>query len=489
MFGAILLHACAPSQPVATLRQPVTLRIAVPQARQIDAYRGFQTVLEAQSFERLIAFDPHLRATPRLLERWTPSPDGLTWRLTIRGGVRFVDGTPFTNEDVARALRDVRTRPQARGFSVCVDDVTDVATEGARDVVVRLSRRCYNLIDDLPVQVSRTGADGTRIGTGPFQVASKSPDEMTLVANPHHYLGAPAIDRIVARPYDTLRTAWAGTMRGDVDFLQDVGPDTAEFLQDQPGVQTLTYVTPQVYAIAMNARRPFFSSPAVRYALSLAIDRRELVTRGLKGHGRPADSPVWPDAWPFDPAVPGTPFDPVRARSILASSREASVSFTCLMPAGYAVMERLALLAQRQLRAVGVEMRLEALDPQAFVARIGRGEFDAALIDPVAGMSQSVHHLFWHTPGGGGAWNLWGYSNRAVDAALDAMREASDEEQYRSGVRRFLAAIREDPPALFLAWPQKIQAVSRRFALPASAAGRDALSAVGEWQLRNEGRR
>jgi len=309
---------------------------------------------------------------------------------------------------------------------------------------------------------------------------------VTLAANTRYYLGAPTIDRIVARPYDTLRTAWADMMRGDVDFLWDVGPDTAEFLSDQAGVETRSFPGFANDAIVFNAARPLFRDPATRRALSLAIDRQELVRQGLKGHGSPADAPVWPASWAFDRNAPGVPFDPARTRAFLVSRSKAPITFTCLLPQNYALWERLALLVQRQLRAVGVEMHLEGVPGEAFVARVGRGDFDAVMINPIGGPYASVHYLFWHSRG---FWNNWGYRNADVDLALEAMRDAPDETHFKDAMAGFTTAIRDDPPALFLVWPDTLQAVSRRFELPETASGRDALHEVAGWRVREAGRR
>jgi peptide/nickel transport system substrate-binding protein len=482
---------CAASQQSPATRLPVTLVIGMPQSRQVDLSRGFQSLLSGWSTERLTFFDQHARPVPRLVERWSSSVDGLIWTLTVRKGVFFHDGTPLTNVDVARTIHDAATAPHVMASSVCLPDISHVSAEGDHDVVVRLTRRCYYLLDDLRVQVTRPGPivpgqNETDIGTGPFSVVSSTPDEVTLAANTRYYLGAPTIDRIVARPYDTLRTAWADMMRGDVDFLWDVGPDTAEFLSDQVGIETRSFQGFASDAIVLNASRPPLRDPATRRALTLAIDRQELVRQGLKGHGATADAPVWPASWAFDGNAPGVPFDPSRTREFLASRTKAPITFTCLLPQSFALWERLALLVQRQLRAVGVEMRLEVLPTQALVARVGRGDFDAVMINPLGGPYASVHYLFWHSRG---AWNQWGYRNADVDAALEAMRDAPDETHFKGAMSRFTMAIRDDPPALFLVWPNTLQAVSRRFELPDTASGRDALHVVAQWRARTAGGR
>jgi len=263
-----------------------------------------------------------------------------------------------------------------------------------------------------------------------------------------------------------------------------VSPDTAEFLSDHAGIETRSFPGFASDAIVMNAARPLFRDAATRRALSHAIDRQQLVRQGLGGHGSPADAPVWPDAWAFDRNAPGVPFDPAGTRAFLAARSRTPLTFTCLLPRHYALWERLALIVQQHLRAVGVTMHLQALPPSEFMARISRGDFDAVMINPIGGPYASVPYAFWHSRG---TWNQWGYHNNDVDAALDAMRHAASESEFKAAMARFITAIRDDPPALFMVWPHTLQAVSRRFALPDTASGRDALHVLAQWRLRETG--
>jgi peptide/nickel transport system substrate-binding protein len=397
-----------------------------------------------------------------------------------------VDGTPLTNTDIRDAIRRVAASLEYRDTYVCLSDITDVTVYGASDVIVKLARPCYFLLDELDVDILRVTPDGKQVGTAAFSLVSSSDDVVALEANPFFYLGRPAVDRIVVRAYETLRTAWAAMMRGQCDFLSEVGPDSLEFLRDQSIVATRSFESYNCLAIVFNSSRQVFRNAAVRRALNLAINRDELVQAGLRGQGQPADVPVWPNFWALDRAVPRTPFDPARARAMLAPV--APLTFTCLLPNNYAVFERVALLAQRQLRAVGIEMRLEVLPPDAFIARVNRGEFDTAFINPIGGPYPTFFHRFWHSPGPNPRWNPFGYRDAAADAALDAMKASVTDDQFRVASSRFVAALRDNPPAICLVWPITTQAVNRRFVLPADTASRDALASVAAWQLREEGR-
>ena len=477
---ALLALACStPPSPAASATEPVTLVIGVPQSRQLGLDQGLSAAANNITRDRLITTDATGRLVPRLLESWTESKDGLEWRLILRPDLLFQDGTPLGADAVKQVFENARKTKPGQSTSVCAPDITAVTVESPRQLLVRLSRRCAFLLDDIDSTVSKPGsAEGETVGAGPFVSVSGSADEVVLTQNPHFYLGAPHIDRVVMKSYDTLRTAWADMLRGRVDFLWEVSPDAAEFLKDQHSVEVRSVLSYYAYTMVMNAAKPMFKDSAVRRALNLGVDRRELVEVGLKGQGRPGDDPVWPLFWAADPATAGWAVD--RA----AASRLRGLSFSCLVPEGYTIYERLALLVQRQLRTLDVEMRIDAVDLPTYGRRIASSDFDAVLINLAGGPYQTIFQRFWHTPGAAGRWNTWNYSDAGVDAAIEGLRDAASESDTRAAIRDFRAAFRANPPAVVLAWSESVQAVSRRFDVPEFATSRNPLSSISRWTIR-----
>ena len=320
LLGVLSAVACqapsAGSAPTAASGAPVTVTIGVPQSRQIDPGHGAPAIAQFLAFERLTANDTEGRTRPRLLESWSIAADGLTWELHVRPDVRFQDGAQMTAADVKRTFDTAIGNPAIRGISVCLPFIKGVDVLTDRDVAVRLTRRCAYLLDDLDRAVRRTPPSGAApIGTGPFSITSSTPDAITLDANRHHYSGRPAIDRVVVKPFDALRTAWAEMMRGRVDFLWEVGPDTAEFLSDRATVEVRSFPGHYAYALMLNSARPVFRPSGVRRALNLAVDRPALVQQGLRGRGLAADGPVWPNYWAHDRRARADAVRPWRGRA------------------------------------------------------------------------------------------------------------------------------------------------------------------------------
>lgn len=484
--------ACSSPSPAPSTSRPVVLTIGVPQGRQNDPTHTIDTLASLLSNQRLTASDASGQAIPLLIERWGVTTGGLEWRLTLRPNVVFHDGSPVRSADVVRTLEETSNSPERSAATACMADVASVRAESDREVVIRLTRPCAILLDDIDYPVTKPGATGGELGTGPFVRTSGPPGAIVLAANKGYFLGTPAIDQVVFRAYATLREGWAEMLRGHVDFLWEVGPEAAEFLREQSSVELRPHLSYFVYTIAFNSARSPFGRADVRQALNLAVDRDALLKQALRGQGIAAASPVWPNHWARPQNSPALPYAPDAAAASLGrifgkpsaakGVRTPVLTFTCLLPEGFTVYERLALLVQQQLRSAGVDMRLEALPPDAFNRRIVTRDFDAVLLPLLSGSNLAAHYRFWHSPSPSERWNFWGYRSRIVDDALDTLRGALGPDEVRSAVARLDAGLREDPPGIVLVWSQTLQAVSRRFIVPESGHGRDALHVLWGWK-------
>jgi peptide/nickel transport system substrate-binding protein len=205
----------------------------------------------------------------------------------------------------------------------------------------------------------------------------------------------------------------------------------------------------------------------------------------MSGRGRPADGPILPEHWAYSPPREPFVYDPAAAKARLdaAGFREhkasagtpARLSFTCLVFSEDNRFERLALLVQKQLADVGIDMKLVPLRQRELVTRLAKGDFDAFLFE-MAGRSLSWVYEFWHSKG---AMINSGY--HSADATLESIRLATTDDEVRTGVARLTQLMHDDPPAVFIAWQTTSRAVSTRFDVGAEA-NRDVLANVWQWR-------
>ena len=494
-LGVSLTAACT-TQPTssAASSQPVTLTIGFPNFTAQDPLRGIQQAARLISVEGLVSTGRDGQPLPRLADQWTNSADGLTWTISLRPNAIFHDGTPVTSRTVKQSLERSLASVD-RDLSPGLADISAIETPNDLELVIRLRARSTFLLDDLTVAITKRTESGAVVGTGPFVTASSSAGEIAMIAFDRYHRGTPNINRVIWKPYATVRTAWAAMMRGEVDFLYEVGQDAREFIQGETSTTVFPFLRPYVYSVIFNSNAGVFRDSRVRHALNFAVNRKAIVEHAFKGRGRPAALAAWPEHHAFDESVLGSTYDPVRASALLnlanltefknAPGRpSARLHFTCLFPANLPLWERIGLLVQRDLSQIGIDMRLEVAEMEDFNQRLSTGQFDAVLLEVVAGNTASRPFTFWHSQS---RRNVWGYRSESVDRALDLLRRSANDAEYRTGFTQFEIASTDDPPAIFLAFGETARAVSKRFqviALPNS----DILYTIADWRPA-EGRR
>jgi ABC-type transport system substrate-binding protein len=212
--------------------------------------------------------------------------------------------------------------------------------------------------------------------------------------------------------------------------------------------------------------------------LNASIDRTVFVEQALMGHGEPSTGPVWPRHWALQGNRPNPGFDPelaARVFSLGASDGRPQLEFKCLVTSND---ERVALVVKQQLQAVGANMVVEEVSIDQINQAAAAGNFDAILAETISGPNIFRPYLWWHSRG---TRNRTKFANSEVDAALDSIRHSVSDDDYRSGVIRFQQAILDDPPAIFLAWPERARAVSRRFEVSAEPRV-DVLGTLRTWR-------
>jgi peptide/nickel transport system substrate-binding protein len=452
--------------PAATSSQPVVLRIGVGNVASGNPQAGLRQVANNQSFEGLVRFGPDGRPRPWLAKSWQISSDRLSMTLDLRPEAKFHDGSPADAHTIAEALQT--TLPTFMG--PVFEDIKGVESSGdGRQIIITFKRPSPFLLETLEATIRKPGAQ--TVGTGPFMSAgATSANEMR--SNPDYYLGRPIIDRIVVTSYPTMRSAWADMLRNNIDMLYEVGAEAAPSMRDATTISTFAFTRPYQYMVLINGRLPKFRPPAVRRALNSAIDRAEVVREGFDGQAIAADGLVWPQNWAFNPTVPRVKFDPESAAKIFKSGP--ALTFTCLVPTDY---ERVALVVQRQLAAVGVTMKVEATTPDKAFQALRTPTYEAVLADPVGGPSLWRTYQPWHS----GSESLGMVGSPRLDSALDTVRAAASDDDYRAAVEKLQRLTFDDPPAIYLAWGQRSRAISKRFDVPVEP-GRDILSTLRLWK-------
>jgi peptide/nickel transport system substrate-binding protein len=478
--GSLLAAGC--SQPASAKRDPVTLRIGVASPKTGAATGGVKGFVSNLLHEPIVGIGWDGRPLQRIASEWTWSSDGLRLDLKLVEKLQFHDGTPLDSAVVKGSLE----RIFKRGPYVSYQSVIGVEAPQPDVVRIKLSRREALLLADL----SNSTIDHPKnpdIGLGPFKLLTREPN-VRLAAFDGYYRGHPSADFVEIEEYEDQRSPWAALMRGQLDAVHEITPGAIDFVEaeGQNSVKTFPFIGPYYIQLVFNVRHPILKDAAVRQALSYAVDRQAIIDLGLNRQGVVAEGPIWPYHWAYSTAQKTYTHNAEAATLRLDSAglrvKPASkpgqmpsrLRFRCLTVAKESRFEKIALVLQKQLYEIGVDMEIEALPVDEILKRLQTGNFDAILTQRASGRSLGWTYMTFHS-----TKMPTGYS--AADQVLERLRTATSDAEVRTTVSDLQQIFHDDPPAIFIAWPKVTRAVSAKFEVPGEL-GRDVVSTLWQWR-------
>src|SRR5262245_34599229 len=480
--------AIAVAQPAAgtlvvgVVAEPVNLDPA--QVTDLNSNRVSRRVAET-----LLAFaDESTQIVPGLAESWTISRDGLTYTFKLRKSVKFHDGTPFNAEAVKFSIeRQINTEHPAYklgkypfsnyffGNVKSVDVVDDstvrfVLKEPRASFLAVLTAGAASIVS--PTAVRKSGADYplSPVGTGPFRFVSWDRGQrVVLEKNPDYWKFPVKLERVIYRPIVEDQARLTELLTGSLDLIVGVPPDFVAQLEGNAKVALLKQVGAHVWYLGINNQKKPFDDKRVRQALNYAVNKEAIVKDVLKGTGAVSRGPVLPDTWGADPTLKAYPYDPERARKLLAEAGyPGGFATTLWVPESGSGMQSpvaMSTVIQSNLKAVGVNVTLQTMEWGAFLAKLRSKEQDLFALSWMAGAEDPdlviyplLHSSQW-TPGGP---NRALYKNPRLDDLLHQARIVTDQAKRAELYREAQRVLVEDPPWIFIDHEIQIAAFSRR---------------------------
>jgi len=429
---------------------------------------------------------------PHLATDWEWSEDGLELTFHLDTRAVWTDGVPVTADDVVFTWRAQTSEEIAWPIAGAKDFITDVAAVDTHTVRFRFNRVYpYQLMDanegliipahawsGIPYHRWRDEDWKERlVSAGPFRMVHHRPQqELTLERFESYWKpDRPFLHRAVWRPVPSRKNLLNQLLAGDIDVFNGVSPIDAERVQGKPGLQLVVFPDRGYSQIRWNLRRPLFTEREVRRALTMAIDRELIMDVVYRGFGRPAVGPVLSNMWAFNTDLESLPYDPNRARELLAEAgwndsdgdglldRDGSdFTFEILANSENELRQDICLLVERNLEQIGIRAVPRFVEWGTLLALESRGEFDAIVSRWIEPTLIDLEEL-WHTPPEGvPTLNSGGYSNPEVDRLLGETAKASSFADQKPLFDRIQELIVDDQPYTFLVETTRLLGVSSR---------------------------
>ncbi|MDF2144907.1 ABC transporter substrate-binding protein [Knoellia sp. p5-6-4] len=394
-----------------------------------------------QIYSTLLNTDASLQPVAGLADLPKISDDGLTYTFTLKKDLKFGNGSALDSEDVKYTfdtIMDPATKATSASYFASVkgieapDPQTVVVTLKAPDAsfVSALSNVNTSIVpSDVPVDSLTTKP----VGSGPYLFESRTPNQsITLKANPDYYQGKPGLAGVQFRVIADEKAMVSALRSGAVDmavFDNSVTAKTAT--ADNVKVSTVDQLS--YHVLQLRADAPALKDVNVRLAISCAIDRKQVLDTAALGAGK-VTGPVTSPAYRSDPdSRPCPQRDLAQAREHLGKAgKSGGLSINMITSQGlYSTAVNEAQNIQAQLKEVGIEVKLETLDSNAYVQRWLAGDFDTAIA--LNGGSTDPNTMYARYFTSTGSFNkVAGYRSATLDKLFAEGKATTDTNERKA---------------------------------------------------------
>ena len=491
-------------------------------------------------FPSLLRFDEATRQMAPLVARELPeiSEDKLRYVFHLRDDVTFSDGRPLTAEDVVFAMKATKhpkvNAPHARNY---YEKVRSVEATGTHTVRFEMSepyfRNLYTLgstspipqhyydpeglLDDISVAdlndyESLTGERLERadrfakqfnenynrnpMGHGAFVLEDAERDWITgerivlrhrgtYWAEGQPKLGDGWVNRILFRIINDPEAALVAFKARELDFMglrpiQHVKATGSAKFQRQ-AAKHIEVLGSFAY-IGWNQKRKIFQDKRVRQALTMLVDKKNIIDKVLLGFGVPIESPIFIKRVEHNDALEPYPFDPAKARALLEEAGWADsdgdgfldkeidgervpLEFEIMSNSGNEERRNIGLVVIDEFKKAGIDASFRGIDWSIMLQKVRSFDYDAVILGWTGGGALPPDaYQIWHSSQAiGGGSNFIDFKNEEVDRILEEYRVTFDAAKRKQLYDRFQEILYEEQPYTFLYTPNSISTWDRRF--------------------------
>jgi peptide/nickel transport system substrate-binding protein len=451
-------------------------------------------------YDMLLKFAPEdLSPAPSLATGCESNADSTEWTCTLRDGLRWSDGTPLTSKDVAFTYRFVIDNkiPQYRSYfpfnpTFETPDDTTLVWKSTKPTfapdmppwVYIVPEKVWAPYDGKGLTEIKGVENTPTIASGPFTLTEWNQGRnWTMEKNPHYWGPEPTVDRIEFQLYSNQEALITALRNGQIDFADGIKPSLVQSVEGIDDVTVQKVVSDWWLNLAFNFGGqgpdadplPALKDPAVREAITMAIDKQAIADKVYQGTATPGDTIIRPASafWHLDiPAEEEVPYDPEGASAMLDDAGYLDTDDDGVRedPATGEPLEMLVPASQETtgaveagelivgyLDAIGIEVDLRPVTDAKMNDYWGAGDFDA-YIWYWSGDPDPNYQLFVFTSDQCGAWSDGCWKDPTFDELYEEQRSIFDRAERQEVVFEAQRRVYEQMPGVVLAYPGWLQA-------------------------------
>lgn len=456
----------------------------------LDDYNQVDRDVNNLIYSQLIRFDSWGNPQPDLVESFGVSINGDIYNLQLRESAVWHDGMPVTTADILFTVNLMRSgeMPVPADVVELWNSVELVAFD-ALNLQIRLPEPFAPFIDYLafsvlpahllsgmtPEELINDPFNLQPVGTGPYKLSELRTEEgqitgVVLDAFEDYYLGAPLLEQVAFRYFETTADALEAYQRGEILGIGEIGLDSINAVLAEPGMNIYSVRLPEITMVLFNLNNPdvaYFQEKDVRQALFQALNRPWMIDQAVDGQAMIAHSPILAGTWAYYDGVVKYGYDPEEAVRLLRSAdyglgadglvREKEgvrLAFDLVFP-DTLIHSKLALMVQEYWAEIGVSVNLIPVPPETLVNDYLRTHnYEAALIDlSLTDSPDPDPYPFWHQAMINNGQNFSQWDDRRASEYLENARVTPNRDERVRLYKNFQIHFSREIPALPLFSP------------------------------------
>ena len=451
------------------------------------------SAISSNIFNRLLKYNKNLDLEGELVETWQVSADQKTITFKLKPNLKWADGKPLTSADVLwtwQAVTDDKNgSPYASDYQLvkkaeAPDPLTfsvtyDQAYAPALDTWAGLQVLPKHLLEDQNLHT--TAFARKPVGSSYYQLDSWNTGEnIKLSRNPSSVLGQANIDHLVSRMIPDTSAQFLELMAGNIDSMSLDPTQFSRIVPARPKLNEKLNLYKELgnsYTyMGFNLKRKPFNDVRVRQAINYAINKQEIIDGVYLGLGINIASPYKPGTRWSNPELQNYAYDPEKAKALLqeagfkANPNNKGILERDGKPLSFEIItnqnkerEKSAILIQRRLKDVGIDVKIRAIEWASFISRfIKTGDFDVVVLGWSLGLDPDQYGIWHSSQQGGDKFNFIGYHNPTVDKLLEQGRTELNPDKRQKIYHEFAKVLLEDSPVIYLSAGYGLSAIHKR---------------------------
>ena len=514
------LSSCNKEKPSHSNRVVIGIESDIQSTNPLFSYTVDEGNISELLYLSLIQFgwnsnEGELIPEPMLAKDWQWNKDSTSVTFDLRNDVYWSDGVQFTAKDIVFSF-DLYSDPQVQSSrygmfknfysdsSSHIDLDKTFIVENPFKITINIKKGVLPDFNDFAIpiipqhvydNIDRKNLISAEkemkpVTDGAFILSKWEKNQAIILrANKKSFLTKPSgPQEIIFKVVPEYSSRITQLRRGEIDLMEDIEAGDVAQLRNDSNLKIFPLLGRDYDYAAWNNIDPdtyrktkritpnkLFGDEKVREAFTYAINRQGIVNNFLNDMGQVAIGPVSPIFKnSLDTLLNPLPYDPEMAKKILASDGWKDVNqdgvlekgnlklaFTFYIPGGNPRREYAATVIKNDLKKIGVDIRIESLEPQVFFQRMFAHEFDAWM----AGWSVPLPldlKPFWYSDLKNTPLNISGYQSKAVDLLLNQIEKTKSPPYRKQLYREFQELVYKDNPMTFLYWVDNIIAYNTR---------------------------